>query len=88
LTIALAVIDLDFREAGHGVDLVNRLIQRAQNYNMRAITLHCAEDLPSNAFWEAHGFDRVHVLHPKNRRNRAINVYRRDLWPVLFKIKE
>lgn len=83
LTIAQHVIEYDWREKGYGMDVYRRLLDRAENANCRAIRLKCAEDLPSNAFWQAAGFEHIAVLTPDNKRQRTINVYELPLWPRL-----
>jgi ribosomal protein S18 acetylase RimI-like enzyme len=84
LTIAQAVIDYDFRNRGHGEDVVTRLIERAQIANCRAIKLRCADDLTANGFWQAQGFELVNTLEVANRRQRLIHTYMLPLWSTLF----
>lgn len=84
LTIAQHLIDYDFRERGYGREAFDVVKGRALEAGCRAIRLHCAEDLASNLFWRAMGFEHVHTLTPDNKRRRAINVYWLDLWPSLW----
>lgn len=85
LTIPQACIDFDFREQGHGMDVLQVVIDRAKRANCRVVKARVAAELPANQFWQHAGFEVVNVLHPENRRNRAINVYILDLWPRLIK---
>lgn len=84
LTIAQHCIEYDLRQRGHGLDVVRQLIDRANQYQCRAISLKCAEDLPSNYFWLFAGFEHTAVLKRNNRRKRNLNRYLMDLWPTLF----
>lgn len=84
LTVAQHVIEFDVRQLGHGHDAVATLIDRANQANCRAIVLRCAEELPSNLFWQSCGFIKTSVQYPHNKRKRAINVYTLDLWQTLW----
>lgn len=86
LTIAQHVIDIDRRQNGHGMDAIATLIDRAKQVNCRAIVLRCAENLPSNHFWQAAGFEHTTTLEVANKRKRKINVYTLDLWPPLWRV--
>lgn len=85
LTVAQHVIEVDKRLHGYGQEAFNVLLDRAKQANCRAIKVRCAEDLPSNAFWQEMGLEVVNVQHVANKRKRAINVLLLDLWPTLFK---
>ena len=86
LTIAQHVIEYDLRQNGHGMDLFRRLLARANGANCRAIRLKCADDLPSQAFWQAAGFQRIHTLRPDNWRKRTVGVYELPLWARLVMV--
>lgn len=73
--ISQAVIDYDFRNRGHGFDMVNQLIERAKAQQARRILLRCAEDLEANSFWLACGFEFVRNYQPANQRKREIKLY-------------
>jgi GNAT superfamily N-acetyltransferase len=82
LTIAQAVIEVDHRLQGHGMDLTQRLIDRARDHNVRVIKLRCADNAVQ--FWQSVGFEITRRDSPDNRRKRAINTMMLDLWPRLF----
>lgn len=84
LTVAQAVIECDKRERDYGRQIFYDLLTRARQANCRSITLRCAEDLESNGFWLAMGFEKTNTTHPNNQRKRAVNVYTLDLVPTLF----
>jgi GNAT superfamily N-acetyltransferase len=83
LSIAQAVIEYDRRNHGFGELAVLSLFYRARQSNCAAIKLRCADDLAANAFWQSLGFEMTGVLRPMNKRQRAINVYTLQLWPLL-----
>ncbi len=84
LSITQALIDVDRRNIGFGEQSVISVIERAKQAQCRAIKVRCAEDLQSNGFWQALGFQRTAIEYPPNTRHRAIYVYTYDLWPLLF----
>lgn len=84
LRITQQVIEYDRRQQGHGMDAVRTLIERANTAGCRAIVLKCAEELPSNHFWLAAGFELTATIEANNTRNRRKNVYTLDLWPLLW----
>lgn len=81
--ISQAVIDYDFRSRGHGFDMVAQLIERAKAKNARRILLRCANDLESNSFWLACGFELVRDYEPATQRKRKINLYELQIQPRL-----
>jgi hypothetical protein len=85
LIISQHVIEDDKRLRGYGEAAFGTVLDRAQYAGCKQIRLHCAEELPANAFWVAMGFQCTRVLHPNNRRQRAVNVLLLDLWPTLLK---
>lgn len=84
LHIQQAVIELDKRNRGFGETAIQTILDRAIQTNMRGIVLRCAEDLDSNQFWQALGFEHTNTVYPENRRRRALNIYTLDLWPLLW----
>jgi hypothetical protein len=86
LTIAQHCVEFDKRNHGHGMDLVNQLIERAALAQCKNIVLRCADGLPANDFWLLAGFEHTATLKPGNQRKRAINVYTLDLWRTLFSL--
>lgn len=85
LTVAQLVIDFDFRQRGHAMDTMRKLIERAVMANVREIKLTCADDLPAaHGLWTAAGFERTRTIEPSNTRKRSKGVYLLDLWPRLF----
>lgn len=84
LYISQHCIEIDRRQQGHGMDALAILLGRAKLNNCRSIVLKCAENLPSNQFWKAAGFECTAIKAAINSRNRRINVYTLDLWRTLF----
>jgi hypothetical protein len=68
-------IDKDVRRLGCGRDAFFELYYRAVLAGARGIKLRCADELPSNLFWQAQGFNLVKKETPNNRRKRAVNIF-------------
>jgi GNAT superfamily N-acetyltransferase len=86
LHIHQACIQDDARKMAHGRALVERVAQRARRTGCQGISLRCAADLPSNAFWQALGFAHVTTLPGGLSRGRIINVYQisfPDAFPLI-----
>jgi GNAT superfamily N-acetyltransferase len=83
LTVAQHCIDLDWRLRGYGEAAFDQVVARARAANCRGLKVRCAATLPSTEFWQAMGLALAKVTHPTNYRQRAVNVYLLDLWPVL-----
>lgn len=70
MRIYQTAIDYDCRRLEHGTHAVNQVIKKALEEDQEKIILHCAADLPANAFWRAAGFvprgDR-HLQHASRR---------------------
>lgn len=49
-------IEFELRRLEHGTHAIQRLIAEALEKDQEKIILHCAADLPANAFWRAAGF--------------------------------
>jgi len=84
LVVSQHCIDLDKRLHGYGRQAFDTVVERAKMANCRGITLHCAADLASNAFWQAVGLQLTSVKSPANTRQRQIHVYALDLWQPLW----
>lgn len=59
LRIYQTAIELEARRLENGSDLVEQVIQEAIDANVHQISLHCAEDLEANWFWQSLGFKHV-----------------------------
>lgn len=70
LKIYQTAITYDCRRLEHGTHAVHQVIKKALENDQEKIILHCAADLPANAFWRAAGFvprgDR-YAAHPTRR---------------------
>lgn len=84
LSIAQAIIDIDRRNLGFGELAVAQVVERAKFANCRAVKLRCADGLEANGFWRQMGFTLTKSEFPGNKRQRAINTYVLDLWPLLW----
>lgn len=84
LTIAQACIAMDKRNRGFGQEAVAVVIERAIQAGAKSIKLRCADDLESNLFWQALGFEATRQDMGGERRGRLINTYVLDLWQRLF----
>lgn len=77
-------IDKSARRLGSGKALFKSLLLKCLQNGASEIILRCAEDLESQLFWQALGFDIVRVQWPDNKRKRAILTYRMIVTPNLF----
>jgi ribosomal protein S18 acetylase RimI-like enzyme len=68
-------IDKDVRRLGCGQKTFFELLSRAVDVGAKGIRLRCADNLPSNCFWRALGFDLLSTETPNNRRKRSVNVF-------------
>jgi len=73
LKIYQACIQYDVRRIQHGLNLLRRLINYAEHYGFTAISLHCADDLEANQFWQAAGFQFAGQRLGGQRRGRMHN---------------
>ncbi len=73
LKVYQCCIQTDARRVAHATELVNRLIGIARDRNCMAISLWCADDLDSNGFWRAMGFQFGGQRDNGNRRGRKHN---------------
>ena len=79
-------IQYDARMRRYGAALVSVLEDYAGQAH--SITLRCGFDLDANKFWKAMGYQCVAIQDGGIRRNRKINVWRKQLQPELFPVIE
>lgn len=72
-------IDKSARRYGSGQRLLTAFEAACLSAGCTSIRLRCAENLDSNLFWQAVGFERFRVDTSWNRRGRAINEYVKHL---------
>jgi GNAT superfamily N-acetyltransferase len=77
-------IDKSARKLGSGKALFKSLLIKCLQAGASEIILRCAEDLESQLFWQALGFEIAGVQWPENKRKRAILTYRMIVTPNLF----
>lgn len=77
-------VDKTARGYGSGTRLFHRLLDKCKRGYVHQIQLRCAEDLESNLFWRAMGFEFVKSVDVGNARKRRINYYRFTVTPSLF----
>ena len=75
-------IQYDARLRKYGAALVTTLEDYAQGST--SIVLRCGFDLDANEFWHSLGYQCVDIQQGGVRRNRKINVWRKQLQPELF----
>ncbi len=75
LRIFQACVQYDAQRRAHGLDMVGRLIARADAQGYDAISLWCAEDLQANEFWKAAGFQLAQSKPGGKRRGRRLNLW-------------
>ena len=75
-------IQYDARRRLYGAALTQALEDYAEG--TYSITLRCGFDLDANQFWESLGYRCVDVQDGGIRRMRKINVWRKQLMPILF----
>ena len=79
-------IQYDARMRHYGASLVVCMEKYAQDGNAHSITLRCGFDLDANKFWESLGYACVNIVDGGIRRQRKINVWRKQLQPELFSL--
>lgn len=72
ISVAQHCIDIDNRLRGYGEAAVQTLIARAARIGASAITVRCADTLPSVDFWRAQGFQVRRIIPGGAARNRSI----------------
>ena len=79
-----ACVDVDRRLRGFGEEAFREFLRRCRLADCRAVRLRCGADMmAANAFWRGVGLRQVSVREGGQRRDRSLNVYWLDLWPVL-----
>jgi len=73
------VIAEELRRIENGTTLLDNLRQKAVAGKAYEISLHCAEDLEANRFWQALGFQKVGQRLKDKTGRRWQNHYRQDL---------
>lgn len=77
--ILQTVVANDARRVEHATALVDALTMLANHVQAHALSLHCAEDLEANKFWQAIGFERI-GRRLKNKRGKRWQIaYQREL---------
>lgn len=79
-----ACTQYDARRRQLGLDLVERLAERATADSALCVRLWCADDLDANAFWASAGFVPVRKRAGGRRRGRVHTLWVRDLGTGLF----
>jgi hypothetical protein len=77
-------IDYDLRRRLYGTALVSTVEDDCLENHCHAIQLRCGFDLLANDFWFSSGFKCVEIVDGGVRRNRKINVWRKQLDNSLF----
>jgi len=72
LSVAQHCIQTDSRLRGYGETAVRTLIERAEQAGVSAITVRCADDLPSVDFWRGQGFQTRCIIPGGTSRQRSI----------------
>lgn len=78
-TLYNIVVEPAYRRAGVGRNLLERLIQEAEQRRKTRILLKCPTELAANRFYEQIGFDLYQVEAGKKRR---LNIWRRQIFPA------
>lgn len=89
IRIYQACIQYDARRREHGMALVAALAAKARERGCHDIRLWCADDLDSNEFWRAAGFEYCAQRRGGRRRGRKHNLWalRLQELPLLSAIK-
>ena len=77
-------VQYDVRRRFYASALINCIEQDAINQNCYALTLRCGFDLQANDFWKSLNYKCVDIQQGGIRRNRKINIWRKQLIPELF----
>tara|TARA_R110000824_G_scaffold205274_3_gene390046 strand:- start:1234 stop:1842 length:609 start_codon:yes stop_codon:yes gene_type:complete len=75
-------IEYDARRRLYGAAMVTALEDYAKD--SYTITLRCGFDLEANNFWKSMGYNCINIVDGGIRRNRKINVWRKQVHPELF----
>ena len=79
----------DARFLEHGQALVQAIERLAERAGATTISARCAQELPSNAFWQAEDFQRVAIARGQvgdgyAKNGRILNVWVKDKAPLLI----
>lgn len=77
-------IQYDARRKLYGAALVTVMEDYANKKQAYSITLRCGFDLDANTFWKEMGYNCIDIQDGGIRRMRKINVWRKQLQPLLF----
>lgn len=77
-------IQYDARRRLYGASLAVAMEDYAARANASSLTLRCGFDLDANDFWKSMGFSVIAHQQGGIRRQRTINVWRKQLQPGLF----
>lgn len=73
------VVRADSREKANGTALARAFQDLCLSHQVETLSLHCAEDLPSNAYWQAMRYDFAGTRDPRGTRGRKHNRWRKHL---------
>ena len=77
-------IEYEARRRLYGSMLVTVVEDYALKSGCYALVLRCGFDLDANTFWQSMGYKCVDIQEGGIRRNRKINVWRKQIQPELF----
>ena len=93
--IAQIVLQVDARLLSRGRILLDKVIDYGSRVYTNRWQCGCADDLPSNLFWEAMGWvkigERLGISHKntwKQTSKRKVNVYRYDPFDLFLSVNE
>lgn len=73
------VIHEQLRRIEHGRQLVDSLREHLQQFEVHTLSLHCAEDLDANRFWNAIGFHQIGRRIKDSTGRRWQNQYQQNM---------
>lgn len=73
------VVRADSREKANGTALARAFQDECIANQVETLSLHCAEDLPSNDYWQAMAYDLAGTRDPRGTRGRKHNRWRKHL---------
>jgi len=79
-------IQYDARRRLYGAAMVVAMEDYAKSCAAYSISLRCGFDLDANDFWRSLGYSCVKVVDGGIRRNRKINIWRKQLQQELFTV--
>ncbi len=81
-----ACVQYDARRREHGLELLRRLVTKAEGQGFDGLSLWCAEDVEANAFWRAAGFTWAGQRDGGARRGRKHNRWILWIRPLLLDV--